>query len=70
MGVPTFNIASSVTIIIAQRLARKLCESCKTLRDDFTRQSLLELGFSEADIPDIKIYKPCGCSQCANGYRG
>lgn len=70
MGVPTFNIASSVTIIIAQRLARKLCENCKTLRDDFTPQSLIELGFSEADIPDVKLYKPCGCNQCAGGYRG
>ncbi len=70
MGVPTFNIASSVTIIIAQRLARKLCESCKTLRNDFTNQSLIELGFSEADLSNIKLYKPCGCNQCAGGYRG
>lgn len=70
MGVPTFNIASSVTIIIAQRLARKLCESCKVLRDDFTQQSLIELGFSEADIPTLKLYKPNGCNQCASGYRG
>ncbi len=70
MGVPTFNIASSVTIIIAQRLARKLCENCKELRDDFTPKSLIELGFSEADLLDIKLYKPCGCNQCANGYRG
>ena len=45
MGIPTFNIASSVTIIIAQRLARKLCEHCKVLRDDFTHQGLFELGF-------------------------
>lgn len=43
MGIPTFNIASSVTLIIAQRLARKLCDHCKVLRDDFNKQSLIEL---------------------------
>lgn len=70
MGIPTFNIASSVTIIIAQRLARKLCEHCKALRDDFTSQSLLELGFSQNDLSDIKLYKAVGCSICAGGYKG
>lgn len=70
MGIPTFNIASSVTIIIAQRLARKLCDHCKALRDDFTPQGLVELGFKEADLIDIKLYKAVGCGQCTNGYRG
>ncbi|KTD50917.1 type IV-A pilus assembly ATPase PilB [Legionella quateirensis] len=70
MGIPTFNIASSVTIIIAQRLARKLCEHCKVVRDDFTNQGLLELGFKESDLQDIKLYKSVGCNQCTNGYRG
>lgn len=70
MGIPTFNIASSVTIIIAQRLARRLCEHCKVLRDDFTPQGLIELGFKEQDVADIKLYKAGGCNQCTNGYRG
>lgn len=70
MGIPTFNIASSVTIIIAQRLARKLCENCKQIRDDFTNQGLLELGFPESDLLDLKLYKAVGCNQCTNGYRG
>jgi type IV pilus assembly protein PilB len=70
MGIPTFNIASSVTIIIAQRLARKLCDNCKAVRDDFTPQGLIELGFSEAEVPDIKLYKAVGCNQCTSGYRG
>jgi type IV pilus assembly protein PilB len=70
MGIPTFNIASSVTIIIAQRLARRLCEHCKVLRDDFTPQGLIELGFKEQDVLDIKLYKAGGCNQCTNGYRG
>lgn len=70
MGIPTFNIASSVTIIIAQRLARKLCEHCKVIRDDFTHLGLIELGFNNAFLPDIKLYKAVGCDQCTNGYRG
>lgn len=70
MGIPTFNIASSVTLIIAQRLARKLCDSCKELRDDYTKAGLIELGFNESDLADIKLYKAMGCSQCTNGYRG
>lgn len=70
MGVPSFNIASSVSLIIAQRLVRRLCESCKTVRDDVTVPSLIELGFPEADAKKIKIYKAMGCNQCSNGYRG
>ncbi|CEG56973.1 type IV-A pilus assembly ATPase PilB [Legionella fallonii] len=70
MGIPTFNIASSVTIIIAQRLARKLCDNCKELRDDYTNAGLIELGFNEKDLTDIKLYKAVGCSQCTGGYRG
>ncbi len=70
MGIPTFNIASSVTLIIAQRLARKLCDACKAVRDDFTHSGLIELGFNELDLLDIKLYKAVGCNQCTNGYRG
>lgn len=70
MGIPTFNIASSVTIIIAQRLARKLCENCKEVREDYTNLGLIELGFNESDLTDIKMYKAIGCAQCTNGYRG
>ena len=70
MGVPSFNIASSVSLIIAQRLVRRLCDSCKVIRDDVTAQSLIELGFCEGDTKTIKIYKATGCNQCSNGYRG
>jgi type IV pilus assembly protein PilB len=70
MGVPSFNIASSVSLIIAQRLVRKLCEHCKSKRDDVTEHSLVELGFEEAEAHDMPIYKAVGCKQCANGYRG
>jgi type IV pilus assembly protein PilB len=70
MGIPTFNIASSVTIIIAQRLTRRLCEGCKAVRDDYTDQGLLELGFKQEELPNLKIYKAVGCNLCTGGYRG
>lgn len=70
MGIPSFNIASSVSLLIAQRLVRKLCEGCKAVRDDITPQSLIELGFSEAEANSIKIYKSVGCNSCGHGYRG
>lgn len=70
MGVPSFNIASSVSLLVAQRLARKLCENCKTPREDFTVQSMMELGYKEEDAKTIKPFKALGCNQCTNGYRG
>lgn len=70
MGIPSFNIASSVSLIIAQRLVRRLCEHCKSIRDDLTPNGLVELGFSQEDAQTIKVYKANGCAQCTNGYRG
>ena len=70
MGVPSFNIASSVSLIIAQRLVRRLCDQCKVIRDDMTIQSLIELGYSDDDAKTMKPYKAIGCNQCTNGYRG
>jgi len=69
MGIPPFNIASSVHLIIAQRLARRLCESCKT-PDDIPKKALVEEGFSEDQIKSLVVYKPVGCDQCTNGYKG
>ncbi|KGD65454.1 type IV fimbrial assembly protein PilB [Alcanivorax nanhaiticus] len=70
MGVPSFNIATSVLLIIAQRLARRLCEHCKT-KVDVPEQSLLEMGFTEEDVSSgISIYGPKGCEKCKNGYKG
>ncbi|MEW7984508.1 MAG: type IV-A pilus assembly ATPase PilB [Candidatus Thiodiazotropha sp.] len=70
MGVPPFNIASSVLLIMAQRLARRLCEHCKA-PDEVPREALLEEGFSEADIDtEFTIYKPLGCDLCTSGYKG
>lgn len=71
MGVASFNIATSVNLVIAQRLARRLCKNCK-IPIDIPRQSLLELGFTDADLdnPDNVIYEPVGCSECREGYKG
>lgn len=70
MGIPSFNIATSVILIIAQRLARRLCEHCKEVVD-VPPQSLLELGFTEEDIATgFTVYGPKGCEKCNNGYKG
>ncbi|MGC8731209.1 MAG: type IV-A pilus assembly ATPase PilB [Halothiobacillaceae bacterium] len=70
MGVPAYNIASAVNLIIAQRLARKLCPFCKT-EERLPREALLREGFSPADIDNgLTIYKAVGCEQCNNGYKG
>ncbi|MEB5476702.1 type IV-A pilus assembly ATPase PilB [Acinetobacter pollinis] len=70
MGVPSFNIATSVNLVIAQRLVRKLCPSCKA-PIDIPKNSLLEMGFTEQDLQeDFTIYQPVGCSECREGYKG
>ena len=71
MGVPSFNIATSVNLVIAQRLARRLCSHCK-VPVEIPKQSLLEMGFTEQDLstPDLQIYQPIGCTECRDGYKG
>jgi len=70
MGVPPFNIASSVLLIVAQRLARKLCPHCRT-EDELPREALIEEGFTEEEIAEgVTVYKPVGCSRCVDGYKG
>jgi type IV pilus assembly protein PilB len=70
MGVAPFNIASSVMLIMAQRLARRLCPNCKA-PEEIPREALLEEGFIPEDIDEgITIYGPVGCDRCNHGYRG
>jgi type IV pilus assembly protein PilB len=69
MGVPSFNIATSVNLIIAQRLARKLCNTCKK-EIQVPRETLLDEGFPEDKIGTFKIYEPAGCENCNGGYKG
>ena len=71
MGVPAYNLASTLTLIIAQRLARKLCPSCKRPAD-IPRPELIKEGFTEeeVDATDFKIFKAVGCEACDRGYKG
>ena len=71
MGVPGFNIATSVVLIMAQRLARRLCEVCKQVAD-LPRAVLKEAGFDSIDVPldQVRVYRPVGCAKCNLGYKG
>ncbi|BAJ00228.1 type IV-A pilus assembly ATPase PilB [Shewanella violacea] len=70
MGVPGYNIASSVNLIIAQRLSRRLCPECKQA-EDIPEHELQRLGFKQANIDEgITTYKPVGCDLCSGGYKG
>lgn len=70
MGVAPFNIAASVLLITAQRLARRLCENCKQPAD-YPRESMLRAGYKPEDLDGSwKPYRAVGCSACSNGYRG
>ncbi len=70
MGVKPYAIATSVSLIIAQRLARRLCSQCKQPLD-VPREALLKEGFSEADVAaGIRLFAPKGCQSCTDGYKG
>jgi type IV pilus assembly protein PilB len=70
MGVKPYAIATSVSLIIAQRLARKLCNNCK-VPFEMPAEALLKEGFTEDEVAEgIKLYKPVGCNSCTDGYKG
>jgi type IV pilus assembly protein PilB len=69
MGIPAFNIASAVLLIMAQRLARRLCEHCKE-ELHLPPEVLLEAGFRESELADLTIFGPVGCDKCVKGYKG
>jgi type IV pilus assembly protein PilB len=69
MGVPSYNVASSVSIIIAQRLARRLCTQCKT-EEAIPATELINQGFPQDKIGQFTLFKPVGCEQCTGGYKG
>ena len=70
MGIAPFNIASSVILITAQRLARRLCNNCKQPAD-IPYENLIDAGFKEEEVDGTWTpYKPVGCSACNNGYKG
>ncbi len=70
MGVPAFNIAASVSLIIAQRLARRLCKVCAVPETDVPLDALRELGFTEELLVSANIKRPVGCNACKAGYKG
>ena len=69
MGIPPFNIASTVHLIIAQRLARRLCKSCKKPAD-IPSEVLKQAGFKEEELADLTVFEAQGCGSCSNGYKG
>ena len=69
MGVAAYNIASSVTLIIAQRLARRLCQHCKE-EVQIPAEELINQGFRKDELKELTIYKAAGCDQCNHGYKG
>lgn len=69
MGVPSFHIASTTSLIIAQRLVRQLCNHCKVVHEAMNAMRWHEMGFGEHQ-GNLTIYKATGCNQCTNGYRG
>lgn len=69
MGVPAYNVASSVSLIIAQRLARRLCNHCKT-PELLPEAELMRQGFTADQLPTMKLFKPVGCEYCTGGYKG
>lgn len=71
MGVAPFNIASSINLITAQRLARRLCPKCKVPHHDIPERALLDAGFRPEDLDgQWQPYRPVGCPACHEGYKG
>jgi type IV pilus assembly protein PilB len=71
IGVPPYMVASSVTMVLSQRLGRRLCPECKEIVTGYDAAELELQGFSKEEIPDLEIYGPKGCSNCnGTGYKG
>jgi type IV pilus assembly protein PilB len=69
MGIPPFNIVSAVNLIMAQRLARRVCEHCKKPAN-YPAKVLISAGFKEEELDDLQIFHSVGCDHCTNGYKG
>jgi len=70
MGVPTFNLATSVSLIIAQRLARRLCNECKAPADHIPHDVLIQEGFTDEMLQGATLMKAVGCKVCNDGFKG
>jgi len=69
MGIPPYNIISSIQLIVAQRLVRKLCNHCKQ-KEKLPNKILLDAGFNQESLENITLFTPQGCEHCHNGYLG
>ena len=70
IGIPPYMLASSVSMVLSQRLGRKLCTKCKKIVE-YSPEELIKVGFHEDEVADLKIYGPNGCVECNNlGYKG
>ncbi len=69
MGISPFNLATSLCVVMAQRLARKLCKKCK-IPHQYSAEVLMAEGFCESEINDLELFKATGCEQCHQGYKG
>ncbi|MCJ7616995.1 MAG: type IV-A pilus assembly ATPase PilB [Desulfobacterales bacterium] len=71
IGIPSYMVSAAVTMVLSQRLARRLCKKCKALVNKINPDELEAMGFLKNEIPDLKIYKPKGCPACkGTGYKG
>ena len=70
MEVPSFMIAGALNTVVAQRLARRICPTCKMIDETIKPKQLEEIGFNKEEAKTVKIYKGAGCSECSGGYRG
>ena len=71
IGIPPYMLASAVTMVLSQRLARRLCQKCKVKVENINENELEGMGFSKEEIPDLTIYGPKGCTACnGSGYKG
>ena len=71
IGIPSYMLASSVTMVLSQRLARRLCPKCKVVVKTPDPKELVNMGFSEGEIPNLTLYGPKGCPACNGmGYKG
>ena len=71
IGIPPYMLASSVTMVLSQRLMRRLCPRCKVVVENSNQEVLESMGFSKDEIPDLTIYGPKGCPECnGTGYKG
>src|SRR3990167_1844244 len=69
MGIEPYNLASSLTIVIAQRLVRVLCDECK-VKDPIPEEVLIQEGFKKSELSNLQLYKAVGCKRCIHGFNG